>query len=63
MNLSDLKKELIRLTEIEEQLLSFLIHYPEHSHDAARKIFEVSALIIRARDLIKEKNKDCDSDD
>ena len=63
MNLSDLKKEFNRLVEIEEQLLNFLIYYPEHSHEAAKKILEVSSLIMRTQNLIREKNKDCDSDD
>ena len=63
MNLSDLKKEVIRLIEIEEQLLTFLIYYPESAHEATAKIFEVSSLIMRTKELIKERNKDCDSDD
>ena len=63
MNLSDLKKELNRLVEIEEQLLTFLIYYPESAHEATGKIFEVSSLIMRTQNLIREKNKDCDSDD
>ena len=63
MNLSDLKKEFDRLVEIEEQLLNFLIYYPENSHEASRKIFEVCSLIVSVQNLIKERNKDCDSDD
>ena len=63
MNLSDLKKEFDRLVEIEEKLLTFLIYYPESAHEATTKIFEVSSLIVRTQELIKQRNKDCDSDD
>tara|TARA_R110000796_G_scaffold118406_1_gene232099 strand:- start:147 stop:338 length:192 start_codon:yes stop_codon:yes gene_type:complete len=63
MNLSDLKKEVNRLIEIEEQLLTFLIYYPESAHEATAKIFEVCSLIVRTQNLIKERNKDCDSGD
>jgi|TARA_R110002126_G_scaffold270846_1_gene414656 hypothetical protein len=63
MNLSDLKKEADRLIEIEEQLLTFLIYYPESAHEATVKIIEVCSLIVRTQNLIKERNKDCDSDD
>ena len=63
MNLSDLKKEVNRLIEIEEQLLTFLIYYPENAHEATAKIFEICSLIVSVKNLIEQKNKDCDSDD
>ena len=63
MNLEDLKKELNRLIEVEEKLLTFLIYYPEHSHEAMEKIFEVCSLIVRTKNLIENGADDCDSDD
>ena len=63
MNLKDLKKELKRLEEAEERLLSFLMQYPEHRKEAVQKIFEVCSLIVSMKKIIKEMKKNPKTDD
>jgi hypothetical protein len=61
--LKNLKKELKKLLATEERLLDFLIEHPEHREEAVEKIFEVSGLILKMREIIEELQKDTDSDD
>jgi hypothetical protein len=63
MKLKELKKELRKLEGTEERLLDFLIDHPEHQKEAVEKIFEVSSLILKMREIIKEMEKDSKSDD
>tara|TARA_R100001443_G_scaffold101464_1_gene109298 strand:+ start:569 stop:760 length:192 start_codon:yes stop_codon:yes gene_type:complete len=63
MSLKELKKELKKLEGTEERLLDFLIDHPEHQKEAVEKIFEVSSLILKMREIIKEMEKDSKSDD
>lgn len=63
MNLKDLKKELKKLEEAEERLLSFLMQHPEHRKEAVEKIFEVCSLILSMKKIIKEMKKNPKTDD